>query len=286
MTLKNFFVAILQALPDAHYIRIKYFVRTKKWLNLKNPQTFNEKLNWLKLHNRKDIYTTMVDKYKARGFVAERIGKEYLVPLLGIWDSFDEIDFSKLPNKFVLKCTNNSGGVIICTDKEQLDVFAAKNKIEAALKKNYFWHNREWPYKNVEPRIIAEEFIEEKTVSESQSLVVYKVFCFHGEPKLIQVIQNDKKPNEVVDYYDTDWNLLDIKQNYPNSQSPLAKNILLGKMLDLSRVLSKDIPFVRVDWYMPDERLLFSENTFFSDGGFAKFTPEKWDKILGEYIKL
>lgn len=282
----KFFVKVLKILPDSQYLRLKYFIRTKKFLHLKNPKTFNEKLQWLKLNNRKDIYTTMVDKYGVREYVTQKIGEGYLIPLLGVWDSFDEIDFEKLPNKFVLKCTHDSGGLVFCNDKSNFDIDAARKKIIPTLSKNYFWYSREWPYKNVKPRIIAEEFIEEKFVPESESLVVYKVFCFNGEPKILQVIQNDKKPTEVIDYYDTNWNLLDMRQNYPNSGRKLEKSELFDKMLELSKKLSENIPFVRVDWYIPDGKLLFSEHTFFSDGGFAKFEPEKWDEILGSYIQL
>lgn len=282
----KFFVKVLKILPDSQYLRLKYFIRTKKFLHLKNPKTFNEKLQWLKLNNRKDIYTTMVDKYGVREYVTQKIGEGYLIPLLGVWDSFDEIDFEKLPNKFVLKCTHDSGGLVFCNDKSNFDIDAARKKIIPTLSKNYFWYSREWPYKNVKPRIIAEEFIEEKFVPESESLVVYKVFCFNGEPKILQVIQNDKKPTEVIDYYDTNWTLLDMRQNYPNSGRKLEKSELFDKMLELSKKLSENIPFVRVDWYIPDGKLLFSEHTFFSDGGFAKFEPEKWDEILGSYIQL
>lgn len=286
MLLSVFFTKVLKILPDRPYIQLKYFIRSHGFLNLKNPRTFNEKLNWLKLHCRRDIFTKMVDKYEARDFVAERVGEEHLVPLLGVWSDFEEIDFDRLPDKFVLKCTNNSGGTVFCTDKKSLDLEAARTKIQGALKTNYFWFSREWPYKNVRPRIIAEAFVEEKNVCESASLVVYKVFCFDGKPHIIQVIQNDKKPGEVIDYYDTDWNLLKLRQNYPNSGRVIEKNALLSEMLELSKVLSKGIPFVRVDWYMPDDRLLFSEHTFFSDGGFAKFEPAEWDRILGDLIVL
>ena len=285
MLIRKILIKSLQILPDKLYIKFKYFCKMGKKLNLKNPKTFNEKLQWLKLYDRRPIYTLMADKSAVREIVKEKIGEEYLPELLGIYKSFDEIDFSLFPQKFVLKCTHDSGGLVVCKDKSEFSPENARNKIEKSLKTNYFWHSREWPYKNIEPKIIAEKFMEEKRIK-SDSLVPYKVFCFDGVPKIIQVIKNDKTDNELIDYYDTEWNLLSLKQNYPNSPEKIKKSDKLEEMLELSAKLSKGIPFLRVDWYIPEDKLVFSEFTFFSDGGFAKFEPEVWDKTLGDYIKL
>lgn len=278
---------IARLFPDKIFLQMRYRIITGRKLNLDNPQTFNEKLQWLKLYNRKPEYTNMVDKYEVRSYISEKIGEEYLIPLLGVWDTPDKIDFDLLPDKFAIKCNHNSGkGTVICKDKTKLDIEKTKKGLKKGLKQKYFYHGREWPYKNVKPRIVAEKFIEEENVRTSDSLVVYKVFCFNSIPKIIQVIQNDKRPNESIDYFDAEWNLLELKQNYPNSETHIEKNVLLEKMLELSHKLSEGTPFLRVDWYIPNDRLYFSEFTFYSDCGFAKFTPEDWDYKLGEMIKL
>lgn len=252
-------------------------------LDLNHPRTFNEKLQWLKIYDRKPEYTIMVDKYAVKQYVANKIGDEYIIPALGVYDSFDEIDFEKLPDQFVLKCTHDSGSVIVCRDKKIFDKKSAKKSLETALSKNYFYPFREWPYKNVPPRIMAEKFIENE---KGEILVVFKVMCFNGVPRIIQVIQNDKTAEETIDYFNTDWELLDIKQNFPNSKIHLHKPPHLKEMLSLAEILSKGTHFLRVDFYEHDKHPLFSEFTFFSDAGLAKFIPDKWDLILGEYIKL
>ena len=269
---------------DETFLKILYKDSVGKPLDLKNPTTFNEKLQWSKLHDRKDVYTVMVDKYAAKQYVAERVGDRYVIPTLGVWDKFDEIDFEKLPDQFVLKTNHDCGGVIICKDKSQLDVKAAKKKLNRALKRNYFWHTREWPYKNVRRRIFAEEFMQD---SRFDVLTVYKIFNFSGQPKIIQVILNDKTPQETVDYFDTDWNLLDLRQYFRNSECPLSKPDCLDEMLELAHALSKDKPgFLRTDFYEIDGKIYFSEFTFFSDAGLGRFDPEEWDTVLGSWLEL
>jgi len=264
----------------------------KKWfklmlgyeLNLNNPQTFNEKMQWLKLNNRKDIYITMVDKYLVKKYVSDIIGEEYVINTLGVFNSFDEINFDTLPNEFVIKCTHNSGGLIICKDKSKLDINDARKIFDKALKINYFYYGREWPYYNCKPRIIIEPLMKD---FKYDYLPVYKFFCFKGEPKIIQVIKNDKQKNETIDYYDLEWNLLDLRQNYPNSTIKIEKPKELDKMIDIVKELAhNEIPFLRVDLYSINNRIYFSEFTFFSDSGIAKFYPEKWDLELGNWIDL
>lgn len=275
--------SLLNYLPDAAYLKLKYRIRTGKKLDLKDPGTFNEKLQWLKLHDRKPEYTTMVDKAAVKDYVAEQIGREYLIPTLGVWEHFDDIDFDTLPNQFVLKCTHDSGGLVICRDKEKLDREAAKKKIEKSLKTNYFYRSREWPYKDVQPRILAEAYMEDR---QHRDLPVYKFFCFHGQPRIIQVIQNDKQANETIDYFDPQWNRLELRQNYPNSPVPMEKPEKLTDMLRIVSKLAGDKPFLRVDLYLVNGDLYFSEYTFYSDAGFSTFHPESWDEILGSWMKL
>ncbi len=273
-------------LSDEAFLKKKYKARFGKTLDLKNPKTFNEKLQWLKLHNRDDRFTTMVDKENVKKYVAERIGNEYVIDSLGVWNSFDEIDFEKLPNQFVLKCTHDSGGLVICRDKDRLNFEQAKKKIEKSLGRNYYMFGREWPYKNVKPRILAEKYMQDENSEPEESLRVYKIMTFNGVPKIIQTIQNDKTPNEVIDYFDVEWNLLKMRQNFPNSNKPLARPATLDKMLELASRLAEDIPFLRIDFYEVNKQVYFSEFTFYSDSGMAKFYPEEWDTVLGNWIDL
>lgn len=276
----------LNFLSDKAFLKLMFWVRMGKKLNFNNPKTFNEKLNWLKLNKRDPEYTKLVDKYAVKEYVAKVIGEEYIVPTLGVWDNFDDIDFEKLPNQFVLKCTHDSGGLIICDDKENLDINKAKAKIENCLKKDYYKHGREWPYKNVKPRIIAEKFMVDENQRNDGNLSVYKVFCFNGKPEIIQTIQNDKSVNESVDYFDTTWKLLDLRQNFPNSKKPLERPATLDEMLVLASKLTEGFEFLRADFYEINGKVYFSELTFYSDAGMTAFEPEEWDFKLGELIVL
>jgi hypothetical protein len=269
-------------MDDEIYLKRRYRIRTGKELHLDHPITFNEKLQWMKLYNRNPIFTIMADKYAVKQYVSDLIGSEYIIPTLGIWNSFDEIDFDTLPNSFVLKCTHDSGSVIICKNKEEFDVKKARDKIESARKKNYYWPDREWPYKNIPRRIIAEEYLE----SESDVLEVYKVFNFEGHPAIIQAVQNDKTKNETIDYYDTEWNLLELRQNYPNSIEHINKPKQLDELLLLAERLAKGLASIRTDFYINNDRIFFSEYTFFSDSGCEPFHPEEWDEKLGRLFTL
>lgn len=273
-----------RVIPDKPYLSYVYKKRFRKSIDWKNPQTFNEKLQWLKLYDRKPEYTQMVGKYEAKKYVEERIGEEYIIPTLGVWDCFEDIDFDALPEQFVLKCTHDSGGLAICRNKATFDKEKARAKIERSLKKNYYWGSREWPYKNVKPQILAEQYMEDNQGLDS--LPVYKIMTFGGVPKIIQTIQNDKMPNESIDYFDTDWNLLDIRQNYPNSEAPFDRPETLQEMLTLATKLSQGLPFLRIDFYSVNGQVYFSEYTFYSDSGLAVFNPPEWDKTLGEWIEL
>lgn len=204
----------MKFIPDKMYLQIYYFSRFKKFINFENPKTYNEKLNWLKINDRNPLYTKLVDKYEVKEYVSNLIGKEYIIPTLGVWNNFDEIDFNKLPNQFVLKCTHDSEGIVIVKDKSKLDINLAKEKITNALKNNFYYIGREWPYKNVKPRIIAEKYMEDSKYKELRD---YKFFCFNEEPK-VMFIASDRASNVKFDYYDLDFNHLDIKQKYQNSR--------------------------------------------------------------------
>lgn len=275
--------SFLKRMSDEKYLKMLFKDSMGYPLDLENPKTFNEKLQWLKLYDRKPIYTTMVDKYEVKKYIAEKLGEEYVIPTLGVWDRFEDIDFEALPEQFVLKCTHDSGGLVICRDKKKLDIKAVKKSIDHCMGRNYFWSSREWPYKDIKPRIIAEQYMQD---GERECLPVYKIFNFGGVPKIIQSIQDDKTSRETIDYFDTEWNHLDLKQNYPNSKTPLEKPEPLEKMLSLAAQLSQGFPFVRTDLYIINGEIYFSEYTFFSDSGLSKFYPSKWDSVLGGWICL
>jgi hypothetical protein len=272
-------------LPDKTYLKLVYYYAFHKKLNLKNPKTYNEKLQWLKLYDRNPLYTSLVDKYKVREYVEQKIGKEYLVPLLGVWNNFDEIDFNKLPNQFVLKCTHDSGGVQICKDKEKFDHFKSKAFFDARLKENFYSHYREWPYKNIKPRIIAEEYMEDE---EYQELRDYKLFCFDGEPEYIFIASDRQNKNEETkfDFFDMDFNHLPFINGHPNSNKEIHKPILFEEMKKLAMVLSEGMPHVRVDFYEVNGKLFFGELTFYHFSGLTPFNPNEWDYILGDKISL
>ena len=271
---------------DKLYLKIKYRLIMKKRLNIESPQTYNEKLQWLKLYDRRPEYTKMVDKYEVRKYIAEKLGEEYLIPLLGVWDNPDDIDFDALPDQFVLKCNHNSGlGMYICKDKSKLDIEKVKKDLRKGLKQDYFITSREWPYKNVKPRIVAEEFM----VTESgEEIMDYKVHNFNGKPEFILVCDGRfSKEGLTEDFYDTTWNHLNIKRpDIPNKKEVHQKPETLEKMLELSEILAKDIPFLRTDFYEIDGKIYFGEITFFPASGMKKFVPENWDNTLGDKMAL
>lgn len=275
---------ILRFLSDKNYLKIKYRLEMGKKLNLDNPQTFNEKLQWLKLYDRKEIYTTMVDKYEAKKYVADIIGEEYIIPTLGIYDKFDDIDFDSLPSQFVMKCTHDSGGIVICKDKNIFDKEQAKKKINKHLKRNFYKNFREWPYKNVKPRIIIEEFI-------GENLMDYRIYCFNGKARYIYMYANyqsncDKPEPKYCNIYDINWKLQEFHQKSIQINEKYNKPKQLEKMQEIAEKLSKNTKFLRVDFYLEKEKILFGEMTFFPGAGFSKFYPEKYDNKLGEQLKI
>lgn len=275
----------LNWMPDKRYLEWIFWVRMDKRLNLNNPVAFNEKLQWLKLYDRKPLYTKMVDKYQAKQYIADYIGKQYIIPTLGVWDTFDDIDFDRLPNRFVLKCTHDSGGLVICKDKAYFDKEAARRKMEACLKKNYYFRGREWPYKDVPRKIIAEQYMTDDSGTEPRD---YKFFCFNGSPKMILVCsERFSETGLKEDFFDPDWNRLPIKRpRHPNNGAEMEKPLLLDKMLLLAQALADGIPFVRIDFYNVNGKVYFGEITFFPASGFEPFEPEKWDSTLGSWLTL
>lgn len=270
-------------IPDRPYLQMMYYVNMGKKLNLKNPVGYNEKLNWLKLYDRKEIYTRMADKYEVREIIREKIGEEYLIPLLGVWERAEDINFAELPDRFVLKCTHDSESVIICSDKRVFDEKAAVKKLSEALKTNYYYNGREWVYKNIKPRIIAEKYMEDSVDGELRD---YKFFCFSGIPKAMFVATDRGKGETKFDYFDLNFNHLELIQHYPNAAKPIRKPANFDKMIAFSKILSEGIPHVRVDFYEVDGKLYFGELTFYHFGGYMPFEPESWDMVFGEWLKL
>lgn len=274
----------MRFIPDSAYIQINYFARFKHFAHLKNPETYNEKLNWLKLHDRNPLYTRLVDKYEVKDYVANVIGSEYIIPTLGVWDHFDEIDFDELPAQFALKCTHDSGGLVIVEDKEKMDKKSAKKIIESSLKHNFYYIGREWPYKNVKPRIIAEQYICD---DQSDDLIDYKFMCFNGKVKSIFTCTDRHLENGLkVTFFDREWKKMRFERRYPFDNKKIKAPKNLSKMIELAEVLSSNIPFVRVDFYEINEKIYFGELTFYPGCGFEKFKPEKWDRIFGDWLEL
>lgn len=276
----------LITLKDEDYINMCYETTFDKKLNLEDPQTFNEKLQWLKLYDKNPKYTKLVDKYEVKKYVANIIGEEHIIPTLGIYNSFEEIDFQKLPNQFVMKCTHDSGSIIICKDKSKFNMEKAKNKINKALKYNYYYAGREWPYKNVKPRIIIESFMDDGVNSQ---LVDYKLQCFWGKVDNILVcVDRDKETGVKYHYFDTNWKYLKYCP-YPGINEKninISKPKQLDKMIKIAERLSAGIPEVRIDLYIIHGKIYFGEYTFFTNGGFDTTITSDADIILGEKLKL
>lgn len=274
---------LLNWIPDNIYIYIYSSLSLGYRVDLKNPRTFNEKLQWLKLYDRKPVYTRMVDKYAVREIIAEKIGEEHLIPLVGgPWNSVEEIDFDALPEQFVLKTTHDSGGVVICRDKGSFDIEAAKAKLTKHLKRKYYYGKREWPYKNVSPRIIAEQYMEDKA---GTALMDFKFFCFNGEPK-VMYMSRDRAENPTTDFFDMDFNHLDMRMHDPNSEQIPEKPANFEEMKKFAAILSKDIPHLRVDFYSINGKTYVGELTFYHNSGTTHIYPREWETIWGDWLEL
>lgn len=270
---------------DRRYLEILYRYKFKKPLNIENPQTYNEKLQWLKLYDRRPEYTVMVDKYLVKQYVADKIGDKYIIPTLGVWDRFEDIDFDKLPDEFVLKCTHDSGGLVICTDIKKLDKDNARKTINHSLKRNYFLNTREWPYKNVQPRIIAEQYMVDESGYELKD---YKFFCFDGVPKAMFVASDRGIEGEETkfDFFDMDFQHLPFINGHPNANKEIACPKSFDEMKRLAAILSKGLPQTRIDFYDINGSVYFGEITFYHWSGLVPFEPEAWDHVFGSWISL
>ena len=272
-------------MSDEDYLRKRYRQAFGRELNLDNPSTFNEKIQWLKLYDRKPVYTTMVDKYLAKDYIAERVGTEFVIPTLGRWDRFEDIDFHQLPDRFVLKCNHDCGSVFVCKDKKAFDYRGVGRKIKSALKQNYYWAKREWPYKDVKPCVLAEEYMED---SLSHDLRDYKFFCFNGVVRAMFIATDRQVKGEElkIDFFDADFNHLNFTNGEPNANTMPEKPKSFDTMKKIAAVLSKGIPLLRVDFYEVDGRPYVGELTFFHANGMDPFDPEEWDYKFGEWITL
>lgn len=272
---------------DTLYIEILYWLSTGKEINLKEPKSFQEKLQWIKLNIHKPEFTMMVDKYEAKKYVASIIGEDHIIPTIGVWDSADAIDFSLLPNQFVLKCTHDSGRVIICKDKRFFDSRWARKRLTNTLKTDYYKRSREFPYKNVRHRVIAEKYMEDENRND---LIDYKFFCFNGTARYCQVIQG-RSGKETIDFYDREWTHQEFVGLTPHvgfSPTPLLKPEAFPEMLRIADTLASkiDSPFVRIDQYVINGHVYFGEITFYPFMGFGTFRPKEWNLKFGGMIKL
>ena len=275
----------LNWVPDSLYLKVLYRVIMGRKLNLKNPKEYNEKLQWLKLNDRKPEYSTMVDKYEVRGYIEDLLGDKYLIPCLGIYDSVDDIDIDALPDRFVLKCTHDSGSVEICKDKSSFDIEGARHRLSQAMKRNYYATYREWPYKYVKPRIIAEGYLE----GDGGDLKDYKVMCFNGEAKIIEVHENRFVEGKVhtQTFYDREWNIVPLTQvETVTVDRPGERPRQLDEILRLSELIAKDMYHARIDWYIEGDKIYFGEITFFDGSGFESFSTPEMERMLGDMINL
>lgn len=271
-------------LDDAVFLKLSYLRKFGRPLDLENPETFNEKLQWLKLHDRNANYTMMVDKDKVKSYVGEKIGKEYIIPTLGVYDEFRDIDIGSLPDKFIMKCTHDSGSTVICHDKSQFDFRKARRFLNKRLRKNFYYFGREWPYKDVRPAIIIERYMED---DKNEDLLDYKFLCFNGKVKCSFVCSDRRsEAGLAVDFYDLAWKHMPFTRHYRNSGILINKPKHYDKMIELAEILSEGIPFVRVDFYEIRGRIYFGEMTFFPGNGMEEFEPECYDKVLGDMLDI
>ena len=287
----------LKWLPDRLCVAILYRIHTHRRLRLNPPETFNEKLQWLKLHGHDPCYTRLSDKYEGKRIAASILGEAHVIPTLGVWDSFDEIPFGDLPDQFVLKCTHDCGSLVVCKDKASLDRAAAKRRLTQCLKRNYYWAGREWPYRDIPPRIIAEPYLTDEHVRDNPALdpaadglLDYKFYCFGGEPKFLYVafanMKNGVKRDQ-LSFFDLNWQPAPFcRLDHEPLPFPLEKPENLNDMIDMARRLAQGLSFVRVDLYNLNAQVYFSEMTFLPGSGFGLFHPDDWERRLGDWINL
>lgn len=266
------FRKLSRLIPDRIYLQIVYFKHFRRFINFNNPKTFNEKIQWLKLNYRNEEYTKLVDKYRVKQYITKLIGEEYVIPTLGVWNNVDDIDFKSLPEKFVLKCNNDSGGIVICKNKKDFDEAKAKSFLKERLKNNGYWYGREWPYKNVKPCIIAEKYMED---SISKDIKDYKFFCFNGSMEFFD-IDIDRFIEHRANYYDRNGNFLPFGKTYcpPDYTKKIEMPKNLDKMIELAETISHNTVLSRIDFYEIDGQVYFGEITFYPGSGFSPFTDK------------
>lgn len=274
---------ISRLIPDKIFLKWVYKAHLHKSLDFDNPKGFNAKLQWMKVYDRKPEYTMMVDKLAVKEYIKQKIGEEYVIPTLGVWNSVNEIDFDALPDKFVLKCNHDSRSVIVCKDKSKLDKEEAKLHLNKCLHTNLYWWGREWPYKNVKPMIFAEQFLEEPGENDLKD---YKLMCFNGEIKCSFVCSERFETGLKVTFFDRNWNKMPFIRHYPSSDNDIPKPQTYEMMVALAEKLSQGLRFVRVDFYEVQGRIYFGELTFFPGSGFEEFTPDSWDDTIGNWIRI
>lgn len=270
-------------LSDSTYLKLVFKHRMGYRLNLENPRTFSEKLQWLKLYDKHPEYSRLVDKVEAKEYVASIVGEKYVIPTYGVWNSIDDVDWNSLPEKFVIKATNDSGGVVVCKDKSLLDINKAKAKLKGLGARDYTKYNKEYPYHTVPHRFIAEKYLEDESGFELKD---YKIFCFDGKPKFLYVASGRQKHDTRFDFYDINFNHLPVVNGYPNADVSPIKPANFEEMLDVAAKLSKGFPHIRVDLYNCNGKIYFGELTFFHFSGTTPFEPQEWDYKFGEYLKL
>lgn len=275
---------LLNILSDKAFVQLGYYLRFGEKLDLSNPKSFNQKLNWLKLNNKRPEYSLYVDKYAVKDYVSKTLGEGYAIPTLGIWDDVNSIEWDSLPNEFVIKCTHDSHSYIICKDKTSFDIDEATSMLAKKMKRNLYWWAREWPYRNVKPRIVAEPFLKD---SESEDLKDYKFFCFDGVVKCFKV-DFDRFSHHGANYYDINGNILEIGEEVcpPDFSRHIILPRSIPEMISLAEKLSKGIPFVRVDFYDVNGHVYFGEMTFFPAEGYGRFTSMSSDYMMGEWINI
>lgn len=285
MSYKKIVASILRSMPDSSYLRLQYYYHFRKLPNLKVPRTFNEKLQWLKLHDHNPLYTTIVDKIEMKKWVASIIGDGYTIPTLGVWDSPSDIDFDSLPNQFVLKWNHDSGSIVICKDKSTFDKEKALRKLQHGYKVNGFWYGREWPYLNVPPKVFAEPYMEDSKTGELRD---YKVFTFDGEAKLLLIASERQKEgtDTKFDFFDMNLNYIKMRNQHENAKTPPEPPSNFNLMKELAEKISKNFVHLRVDFYEVDGKVYLGELTLYHGSGFMTFSPEKWYDILGGWINL
>ena len=273
---------IFDMIPDETYLKIVYFLHFGKKLNLKNPVTYNEKLQWLKIHDRKEQYTLLADKLSVKEYVKNILGEEYIIQTLGVWNAPEMIEYDKLPNSFILKCTHDSGSVYICTDKKRIDRCKVEKKFRKHLKVNYYYYYlREWQYKNISPRIFAEKYIEK----DGKVPIDYKFFCFNGKAKIVMIV-HDRNQSARTGFYNMKFERLPLRIENSGYQEMDKKPINFEEMIEVAEKLSQDLRHVRVDLYNMDGKIYFGEMTFHHWGGFGHIIPCEWEGILGNWIEL